>query len=314
MNTETRKIQVSREDISALFPPLVKNTHKGDMGRALCVCGSYNGEGKSMCGAAYFAAAAAYSVGAGIVEIFTARKNYESLATLVPEAVFSLYDTEKESDDAICRRLEASVLSADSVLLGCGLGVSGTAKAMLKTVLVNITSPLVIDADGLNIVANDPSLWSLISAEQHARTVITPHPGEMARLMGLSVCETKSNIRATAEFFAREHGVVCLLKDHNTAITDGKTTFINHSGNPGMASGGSGDVLAGIIVGLLARDIIAPWADEEKCALSPLLYRTAVAAYLHGLAGDLASEKYGQYSAIASKILEKIPNVIVNCQ
>ncbi len=314
MNTEIRKIQVSRKDISALFPPLAKNTHKGDMGRVLCVCGSYNGEGRSMCGAACFSTAAAYSVGAGIVEIFTARKNYESLATLVPEAVFSLYDTEKEGNDAICRRLEASVISADSVLLGCGLGKSDTAHALVKTVLKKVKSPLVIDADGLNIAASDPSLLSLLSAEQRARTVITPHPGEMARLTGLSVGEISANIRETAENFAREHGVICLLKDHHTAITDGKTTFINQSGNAGMASGGSGDVLAGIIVGLLARDIIAPWADEEEFALSPLLYRTAVAAYLHGLAGDLAAEKYGQYSTIASKIIAEIPNAIVNSQ
>ncbi len=314
MRDEIRKIQVSREDISALFPPLAKNTHKGDMGRVLCVCGSYDRKGGAMCGAAYFAAASAYSVGAGIVEIFTARRNYESLAVLIPEAVFSLYDTENESDGEICQRLEKAISGAESVILGCGLGKSEAARALVKTVFKNVACPLVIDADGLNIVASDPSLWSLLSAEQRARTVITPHPGEMSRLSEISVDDILCDIRGTAERFARKHGIVCLLKDHNTVITDGKTTFINHSGNPGMATGGSGDVLSGIIGGMSARKMIAEWADEDKKSLSPAIYRTAVAAYIHGLAGDLAAEKHGQYSTIASKILEEIPNVLVDSQ
>lgn len=301
---------ISREDVCALFPPLPPRTNKGDMGRVLCVCGSYDGQGLSMCGAAYFSASAAYRSGAGIVEIFTAQKNYEALASRLPEAVFSLYDTEKEGTADICSRLCEEIKKADSVVLGCGLGRSSTAKEMVRTVLSCASVPLVIDADGLNIVSESPELWSLLSAEQKARTVITPHPGEMARLSGTSIGEILSNTAETAENFAKKHGIICLLKDHRTVITDGSATFVNQSGNPGMATGGSGDVLSGIVGAILARNTLADWADEGRRSLSPTLYRTAAAAYIHGLAGDRAAEKYGQYSLTASDILSEIHNVI----
>lgn len=301
---------ITREDICALFPPLPPRTNKGDMGRVLCVCGSYDGQGLSMCGAAYFPAAAAYRTGAGIVEIFTARKNYEALASRLPEAVFSLYDTEKENLSDICRRLCEEIKKADSVVLGCGLGRSVTAKEMVRTVLSCAGVPLVIDADGLNIVSESPELWSLLSAEQRVRTVITPHPGEMARLCGKSVGEILTNTVGIAEEFSKKHGVVCLLKNHRTVITDGFSTFVNQSGNPGMATGGSGDVLSGIIGALLARDTLADWTDDDRKSLPHALYRAAAAAYIHGLAGDKASEKYGQYSMTASDILSEIHNVI----
>lgn len=301
---------ISHEDISTLFPPLPPRTNKGDMGRVLCVCGSYDGQGLSMCGAAYFSASAAYRTGAGIVEIFTARKNYEALASRLPEAVFSLYNTEKEETAEICRRLCEEMKKADSVVLGCGLGKSLMAREIVRTVLSCVSVPLVIDADGLNIVSESPKLWSLLTKEQKARTVITPHPGEMARLYGKSIGEILANTVVIAEDFAKEYGVVCLLKDHRTVITDGSATFVNQSGNPGMATGGSGDLLSGIIGALLARKTLAEWADGGRKSLSPTLYRTAAAAYVHGLAGDKASEKYGQYSMTASDILSEIHNVI----
>lgn len=300
----------SREDVCALFPPLPPRTNKGDMGRVLCVCGSYDGQGLSMCGAAYFSASAAYRSGAGIVELFTARKNYEALASKLPEAVFSLYDTEKEETANICLRLREEMRKADSVVLGCGLGKSEVAREIVNTVLSCAGVPLVIDADGLNIVSDSPELWSGLSAEQKFRTVITPHPGEMARLSGKSVGEILTNTVETAEDFAKKHGIICLLKDHRTVITDGFATFVNQSGNPGMATGGSGDVLSGIIGALLARDTLAEWANEDRKSLPHALYRAATAAYIHGLAGDKASEKYGQYSMTASDILSEIHSVI----
>ncbi len=310
MREKLRSLTISREDVSSLFPPLEKNTHKGDMGRVLCVTGSYDGQGISMCGAAYFSAAAAYRTGAGIVEIFTARKNYEALAARLPEAVFSLYDREKEADGEICARLCEQMKKADSVVLGCGLGNSPTARELVRTVLRNVTSPLVIDADGLNMIADDPALLSLLSPEQRRRTVVTPHPGEMARLMRCSVSDVCADVRKTAERFAREHGTVCLLKDHDTVITDGENTFVNQSGNAGMATGGSGDVLAGIIGGLLARDTLAEWAVGDIRSLPSALCRTAAAAYIHGLAGDRAAERYGQYSMTASDILSEIASAL----
>lgn len=311
INNMINTVSVSREDVSALFPPIFKRANKGSMGRVLCVCGSYDGTGSSMCGAAYFSAAAAYRCGAGIAEIFTHRKNYEALASLIPEALFSLYDTDTEREDEILSRLCDEMNKADSIVLGCGLGKSDLAKSMVKTALKNASVPLVIDADGLNIISEDESLWSLLSVEQRKKTVITPHMGEMSRLCGRAIPEILAAPLEVSTEYAKKRGIVCLLKDHKTVITDGDTTFVNNSGNAGMATGGMGDVLSGIIGALLARNTLAEWTSNEKSALAPVLYRSATAAYLHGLSGDRAAERYGEYSLTASDLLNAIPEIIL---
>lgn len=304
------KIIVSKEDISSLFPPLSPDTHKYNMGRVLCICGSYSGTGGAMCGAAYFSAAAAYRTGSGIVEIFTERKNYEALGARLPEAVFSLYDTEIEEETPILHRLSASIERADAVIIGCGLGQGDMPRKILRHTLREVKCPLVIDADGLNLMAENRDYWRFIDKEQGARTVITPHVGEMARLCRAESGEILASPQNVAMGFAQNLGVVCLLKGHRSVITDGGECIINTSGNAGMATAGSGDVLSGIIGALLARNTIAEWTDAERLALSPTLYRAAVAAYIHGLAGDIAAKEIGQYSLMASDILAKIPEVI----
>ena len=298
-------LSVSREDVKALFPRLPQNAHKGMLGRVLVICGSYDGNGISMSGAAYFAASAAYRCGAGIVEIFTPRKNYEALASNIPEAVFCLYESQEKLSD-ICARAQDSIRRADCVVIGCGLGRSDVARAILRTTLSCVSCPLVIDADALNIMSEDDSMWSLLSHRQRARTVITPHAGEMSRLCGKSIADILSDTPNTALTYAAEKGVICLLKHHNTAISDGKTLYVNHSGNSGMASGGMGDVLAGITGALLARDI---YADSRKGS-DRTLYRVAVAAYLHGLAGDGAAERLCEYSLMASDVVDEIPEIL----
>ena len=155
-------LSVTREDIDALFPTLERRINKGDMGRVLCVCGSYDPCGSAMCGAAYFSAAAAYKCGAGIVEIFTHRKNYEALASLVPEAVFSLYDTDVEDEDTICDRLLSQIEKSDSIILGCGLGKSSLSRELVRITLQRANCPMVIDADGLNILAGSDELKQLV--------------------------------------------------------------------------------------------------------------------------------------------------------
>lgn len=304
------KIIISKEDISTLFPPLPPDTHKYNMGRVLCICGSYNGTGSAMCGAAYFSAAAAYRTGSGIVEIFTERKNYEALGARLPEAVFSLYDTEIEEETPILHRLSASLERADAVIIGCGLGQSDMARKILRHTLREIKCPLIIDADGLNLMAQNRDYWHLIGKEQGRRTVITPHVGEMARLCRATTEEILASPQSIAQGFAKNFGVICLLKGHRSIITDGNACIVNTSGNPGMATAGAGDVLAGIIGTLMARKTVAGWADSECLSLSPALYRAAVAAYIHGLAGDLSAKELGQYSLMASDILAKIPEII----
>ncbi len=309
MIKKTDILTATREDIDTLFPTLEKRINKGDMGRVLCVCGSYDPCGCAMCGAAYFSAAAAYKCGAGIVEVFTHRKNYEALASLVPEAVYSLYDTEKENAEAICTRLKEQVKKADSIVLGCGLGKSEISKNLVKTVLEKANCPLVIDADGLNIIAESNELFELVK-NRKGDTVLTPHPGEKARLIGRPIPEILANTEHAAKSLATKLNVTVLLKDHNTVITDGTHTFINHSGNAGMASAGMGDVLSGIIGAMLAHNNVSETISAERFALPFSLYRTATAAYIHGLAGDIAAEETGEYSLTASDVIGSISKAI----
>jgi len=147
----------------------------------------------------------------------------------------------------------------------------------------------------LNILSEDDGLWSLLPAEQRSRTVITPHPGEMSRLCGKEIADILDNTVSVAKDYAKEKGIVCLLKDHCTVISDGENTYINQTGNAGMATAGMGDLLAGIIGSILARDVDGG-----------ILQRAAAGAYLHGLAGDRASARLGQYSLISSDLLNEI--------
>lgn len=291
-------LTVTAEEMKLCFPFLDERVNKGSMGRVLCMCGSYDKSGLAMCGAAYLSAAAAYRTGAGIVEIFTPRENYPALASLVPEAVFSLYGYE-ESAENISVRLASSVSKADSVILGCGLGKSETSRVLVKCVLENVKCPLLIDADGLNILSENEELWMLLSAEQRKRMVITPHPGEMSRLCGRDIYDILENTTTVAADYAKEKGIICLLKDHRTVISDGENTYINQTGNAGMATAGMGDLLAGIIGAILARDF-----GES------ILQKAALGARIHGLAGDIASARIGQYSLISSDLLNEIGGAI----
>lgn len=296
--TKFLNLSVGEKELSACFPKLPLRANKGMMGRLLVVCGSYCADGAAMSGAAYFAASAAYRTGAGIVEIFTPKENYSILASLVPEAVFSLYGAD-EDEEQVASRLVLAIGRSDAVVVGCGLGKSETAKLLLKSVLTNVSCPLLIDADGLNLMAEDAALWNLLDSEQRKRTVITPHPGEMSRLCGNTVTEILADPSAIACGYAKGKGIVCLLKDHETVITDGSTVYINHSGNPGMATAGMGDLLAGMIGSMLTR--IGRVEETNVAEIA------AVGAYLHGMAGDLASREIGEYSLMASDLLSKIP-------
>lgn len=294
-------LRIDREDIEKTFVPLPHRSNKGDCGRVLLVCGSYDPCGSAMSGAVYFAAAAAYRTGAGIVEIFTPRENYSSLAANIPEAVFSLYGLD-ESFDCVYKRLENKIDAADSIVVGCGLGQSDMSREILKRVMLRASCPMLIDADALNIISEDKSLWGLMSDEQRAQTLITPHPGEMSRLCKLSIGEILQDTVGAASSFAKEFGIVCLLKDHQTVISDGAAVYLNHTGNAGMATAGMGDLLAGIIGALLAR--------ASKTGDSDILRRAALGAYIHGLCGDLAKAEIGEYSMIASDLIDQIPRAI----
>lgn len=269
-----------------------KRTNKGDFGSALCVCGS-----SGMGGAAILSATAAYRVGAGVVRIFTHKDNYAPILSNLPEAVIVTYSGED------LRGLISSVAWADTVLVGCGLGINERSKEILEKVLEHVHSPLVIDADALNILAKDPSLWKKLSSEQRKRTVITPHMAEMSRLTGESIEHIISDPISYARSLSQSLGVCVVLKDHNTVVTDGESVYINHSGNAGMATAGSGDVLAGILCGMMGQDALV---------CESFLHKVALGVYLHGRAGDMARQSVGEYSLMSRDICENISSVLKN--
>jgi NAD(P)H-hydrate epimerase len=246
-----------------------------------------------MCGAAYLAAHAAYRVGAGLVRILTVRENLIPLQTLLPEAIVSVYDAQ-EPDPRLLWEAEAW---ADVLVIGCGLGVTPTSRKLLSELLRKSHKPKVLDADALNLLAHNPSLMKYVRG-----SILTPHPAEMSRLCGRSVEEILADSALIAHEFAKEKGVVCVLKRHRTVISDGgETVWENGTGNSGMATGGSGDVLAGILGGL--------WAQGRNEGLTALDC-AVLGVFLHGACGDLAARELSEYSVMAGDLVHAIPQVL----
>jgi|LSQX01.2.fsa_nt_gb hydroxyethylthiazole kinase-like uncharacterized protein yjeF len=279
--------RVSNEDIIGMLPKRPAESNKKTFGRVLAVCGSYG-----MSGAAYLCAKAAYRSGCGLVEILTAEENRVILQTSLPEATVTCYKSDSPDYDTIL----SAASRADAIALGCGLGKNPAAHMVTERLLSAAAVPLVIDADALNIISEEPRLWGLI----HAPVVITPHPAEMSRISRLDIDTILEDTTKAAADFAAERGVVCVLKTHSTAVTDGSRIYINTTGNSGMATGGSGDVLAGIIASLLA----------QQKGRQPLLETAALGVYIHGLAGDGAAESLGEHSVMASDIINFLPGTI----
>ena len=269
------------------LPERPKRSHKGMFGKALCIAGSVN-----MAGAAYLCAGAAYRSGAGLVRILTPEENRVILQTLLPEAVMTTFEqNEREALDNI---LEEALSWATVAAIGPGLGRKPWAYHMMKLTLQKFHGPLVIDADALNILSEHME-W----LEQHEGDVIlTPHVGEFSRLTGVESREISKDISGWAAAFAREHHCICILKDAPSAaaLPDG-TCCMNTTGNSGMSTGGSGDVLTGILTGLLAQKV-----DPSDAAL--------LGMWLHGRAGDLAMEQEGVYGLLARHLLEYLPGAM----
>lgn len=274
----------SSENIPFPLPERSPAANKGDFGKILIVGGAEN-----MAGAAYLSALAAYRSGAGLVRIFTTEKNRIILQKLIPEAVMITYN----STDDIPKLLTPCIKDSDAVVIGPGLSKSADAKLMLETVMKNTLCPLIIDADALNIISENPNLWAFAGEN----TVITPHMGEMSRLTGKSIAALKCNAVGNALDFAREKGVICCMKDASTVISDGEKVYINRSGCSALSKGGSGDVLTGMI---------AAFAATKK----NLFEASCMGTYLHGRAGIFASEYLSEYSLLARDIAENISKAI----
>ena len=277
-------MELSHEKVLKLLPDREEWAHKGDFGKILLLCGS-----RGFTGAAYLAAMGALRSGAGLVFLGVPESIYAIEAMKLNEpVVFPLPDEDGKLSHGAIPEILSRLPQMDAVLMGPGLGQSEGTFQVVKTVLERADCPVVLDADGINVVAPHKD----ILRGRTNPTVLTPHAGEFARLGG----KAKERV-AAAEDMARDTGCTVLLKGHNTVITDGKTTYINSTGNPGMAVGGSGDVLAGIIVSLIGQGI------------GPL-EAAACGAWLHGATGDICEAEIGQYGMLPTDMLNVLPRLL----
>ncbi len=273
------------------LPKLVcrsRNGHKGTYGTVQVVAGS-----KGMAGAAVLSGRAALRAGAGLVRVACPASVQNIIAA--SHACYTTMALREHSDGSFSEGVVEETIewgqSADVVALGPGLGQNASVTAFVCSVIAGVSDiPLVLDADGLNAIAPFDDSFP----KRLAPTILTPHPGEFARLTGLSVSQVLANPQTVANEFARKFGVVLLLKGANTWVTNGKQAYRNSTGNPGMATGGSGDVLTGIIAALVAQGMMAFDA-------------AVLGAWVHGRAGDLAAMRLGQTSLIASDLIEFLP-------
>lgn len=274
-----------KQDLFLGFPKRKKNSHKGSYGKVLMIAGS-----KGMSGAAYLSAKAAYAVGAGLVQIYTHEENRVILQQLLPEAIITTYDTFDSE------QLEKLIQWADLIGIGCGLGKSDTAERVMQYTLKRALVPFVVDADGINILSKHME-WI---EETNALIVLTPHMKEMSRMLQCSVKELIEQRMEKLHAFVERYKVVCVLKDARTLVAkEHQNTYLNLSGNAAMAKAGSGDVLAGVIVGILAQQC-EPYTSA------------CLGVFLHGLAGDMARDKKGAYSVLASDLVAEISSVLKN--
>ncbi len=282
----------TREDLGWLAAPRARDAHKGGFGHVLILAGSV-----AKTGAAAMAAKAALRAGAGLVTIATAKSALPIIASLGMEFMTEPLP-ETDSGSVSLRafdygRFDQLVEGKDVLAVGPGLGTHPETIELVRAVTKKYQLPMVLDADGLNAFAGQ--MDSFLASERVR--VLTPHPGEMARLTGQTIQEIQQNRLAAAREFTRRHGATLVLKGYRTLIAArGGQVWVNPTGNPGMASGGTGDVLTGLIAGLLAQHAARPPAEVA-----------AAAVYLHGLAGDLAAKEVGETSLIAGDLLEAIP-------
>lgn len=272
------------EDDLLMIPQRRPHTNKGSYGKVLVIAGSVN-----MAGAAVFSARAAYLSGCGLVRVFTPEENRTIIQSTLPEAVLTTYNSKKPEPEAVI----AAMQWADVIVCGPGLGTGDAARRLVHSVLKNAAVPVIMDADALNVISEETD----ILRKPHTDLIVTPHLGEMARLQGVAISYIQDHLVESAEEFARTYNLICVLKDAGTiTAVPYERTYLNLSGNNGMATGGSGDVLTGVIAGLIAQG-----TKPELAA--PL------GVYVHGLAGDEAACEHGRYSLMAQTLLDALPKI-----
>lgn len=277
--------EFNQEQVLSQLPDRDPWGHKGSFGKLLMLCGSLG-----YTGAAYFAAMGALRCGAGLVFLGVPESIYAIEAVKLAEpVVFPLPQKDGKLSVLAVPEILQRLSRVDAVLIGPGLGQSEGTLEGIRAVLENAQCPVVLDADGINMVAAHKDLLR----GRRYPTIVTPHDGEFVRLGGVFGEDRMKSAAA----LARDLGCIVLLKGHITCITDGETHYRNRTGNPGMAVGGSGDVLAGMITALLGQGLMP-------------LEAAACGAWIHGAAGDLAAKELGQYGMLPSDLLERIPRLL----
>ena len=278
-------IELSHEDVLASLPDRDLEAHKGSFGRVLLLCGS-----RGYTGAAALAASGALRTGAGLVYLGVPECIYpiEAVKLLEP-IVFGLPDFDGMFAEKAIDVLINLVANMDAVLIGPGMGISAGTQAITKWVLQNARCAVILDADGINVLCEHKD----ILRGRTSPTILTPHTGEFNRFIG---AHSSDKIRQTVDL-ANNLGVIVVHKGHRTVISDGESVYVNPTGNPGMAVGGCGDVLAGMITALVGQGI-AP------------LKAAAFGTWLHGAAGDICARDIGQYGMLPSDMLTVLPRLL----
>ncbi len=284
------------EKIDAIpkLAPRNRDGHKGRYGTVLVIAG-----GRGMAGAAALCGASSLRSGAGLVRVATSAEVQPVVASFEP--CYMAYPLPNQGEGLIDFARSRPILApmiekVDVVAVGPGLGQADDIRQLVRFLIAETDRPLVIDADGLNALDGQMELLAGIRRP----VVLTPHPGEFARLIGKSVAEvTEDRVKHAAELAAISEGLIVVLKGSGTVVTDGKTYFINTTGNPGMATGGSGDVLTGVIAALIGQKLSAYEAAR-------------LGVFVHGLAGDIARDHHGEVGMIAGDIVDALPDAFAH--
>ena len=272
------------ESALALLPERRPDSHKGDYGKILLLCGS-----RGYTGAAALAGMGALRSGAGLVYLAVPESIYAIEAVKVTEAVvMPMEDSHGQLSERAVPAIRELLPKMDAVLFGCGSGMGPGTDLILQVLLKEAECPLILDADGITLVSRHKDMLR----GRTAPTILTPHDGEFARLHPADLPRVEQTVA-----MAKELGCVILRKGHRTLITDGHEVYCNRSGNPGMAVGGSGDVLSGILIGLLGQ------------GMKPI-EAAACGAWFHGRAGDLCAQELGQRGLLPTDMVACLPRLL----
>ena len=279
---------IDKNIVKATIKRRSPDSDKSTVGSLLSVCGSYG-----MAGAAIMSSKAALRSGIGLLKLCVPRSIYPIMSGAVPEAVFYPVEDVAVGDFDFLSKSRY----CGAILVGCGLSVNSETRSLVKRIISDSDIPLVLDADALNIISENPEVLKTSKAVK----IITPHEREFSRLCGKDLEEVKSNREELALNFSKEYNVIVVLKGHNTIVasSDGDLLYNDTLGNAGMATGGSGDVLAGVIASLTAQGL-----DPFKSACSGV--------YIHALAGDITKEKFGEISMLPTDIIDCLPEAFMS--